>query len=78
MDTRRYMVIIKGVIKTSEIKSCDYNRNTQKWDVKFKKGKKYSYIFSNVEILINPVVLNPNMYRISIEGRGFFNVMSIY
>ncbi len=45
---------------------------------KFKKGKKYSYIFSNVEILINPVVLNPNMYRISIEGREFFNVMSIY
>ena len=78
MDTRRYMVIIMGVIKTSEIKSCDYNRNTQKWDVKFKKGKKYSYIFSNVEILINPVVLNPNMYRISIEGREFFNVMSIY
>lgn len=78
MDTLRYMVIIKGVIKTSEIKSCDYNRNTQKWDVKFKKGKKYSYIFSNVEILINPVVLNPNMYRISIEGREFFNVMSIY
>ena len=78
MDTRRYMVIIKGVIKTSEIKSCDYNRNTQKWDVKFKKGKKYSYIFSNVERLINPVVLNPDMYRISIEGREFFNVMSIY
>ena len=31
-----------------------------------------------MEILINPVVLNPNMYRISIEGREFFNVMSIY
>ncbi|WP_302130889.1 AAA domain-containing protein [Holdemanella biformis] len=28
--------------------------------------------------MINPVVLNPNMYRISIEGREFFNVMSIY
>ena len=42
------------------------------------KSQKYSYIFSNVEILINPVVLNPNMYRISIEGREFFNVMSIY
>lgn len=44
MDTRRYMVIIKGVIKTSEIKSCDYNRNTQKWDVKFKK-EIFVYIF---------------------------------
>ena len=29
------MVIIKGEIKTSEIMSCGYNRNTQKWDVKF-------------------------------------------
>ena len=72
------MIIIKREIKTSEIMSCVYNRNTQKWDVKFKKGKKYSYIFSNVERLINPVVLNPDMYRISIEGREFFNVMSIY
>lgn len=30
MDTRYYMVIIKGEIKTSEIMSCGYNRNTQK------------------------------------------------
>ena len=34
MNTQYYMVIIKGEIKTSEIMSCGYNRNTQKWDVK--------------------------------------------
>lgn len=39
MNTRDYMVIIKGEIKTSEIMSCGYNRNTQKWDVKFNNGK---------------------------------------
>ena len=33
MDTRYNMVIIKGEIKTSEIMSCVYNKNTQKWDV---------------------------------------------
>ena len=33
MNTRYYMVIIKGEIKTAEIMSCGYNRNTQKWDV---------------------------------------------
>ena len=27
MNTRCYMVIIKGEIKTSEIMSCGYNRN---------------------------------------------------
>lgn len=51
MNTRYYMVIIKGKIKTSEIMSCVYNRNTQKWDVKFNNGKTYSYAYLNVEKL---------------------------
>lgn len=69
MNTRYYMVIIKGEIKTSEIMSCGYNRNNQKWDVKFNNGKTYSYAYLNVEKLTDPEVLNPNMYRISREGR---------
>ena len=59
MNTRYYMVIIKGEIKTSEIMSCVYNRNTQKWDVKFNTGKTYSYAYLNVEKLTDPEVLNP-------------------
>ena len=78
MNTRYYMVIIKGEIKTSEIMSCGYNRNTQKWDVKFNNGKTYSYAYLNVEKLTDPEVLNPNMYRISREGREFFAVNAIY
>lgn len=78
MDTRYYMVIIKGEIKTSEIMSCGYNRNTQKWDVKFNNGKTYSYAYLNVKKLTDPEVLNPNMYRISREGREFFDVNAIY
>lgn len=74
MNTRYYMVIIKGEIKTSEIMSCGYNRNNQKWDVKFNNGKTYSYAYLNVEKLTDPEVLNPNMYRISREGREFFDV----
>lgn len=72
------MVIIKSEIKTSEIMSCGYNRNTQKWDVKFNNGKTYSYAYLNVEKLTDPEVLNPNMYRISREGREFFDVNAIY
>lgn len=68
MNTRYYMVIIKGEIKTSEIMSCGYNRNTQNWDVKFNNGKTYSYAYLNVEKLTDPEVLNPNMYRISRES----------
>ena len=78
MNTRYYMVIIKGEIKTSEIMSCVYNRNTQKWDVKFNPGKTYSYAYLNVEKLSDPDVLNPNMYRISRDGREFFDIKAIY
>lgn len=78
MNTRCYMVIIKDEIKTAEIMSCGYNRNTQKWDVKFNNGKTYSYAYLNMEKLTDPEVLNPNMYRISREGREFFDVNAIY
>ena len=78
MNTRYYMIIIKGKIKTSEIMSCEYNRVTQKWDVKFNNGKIYSYAYSNVERLKDPQILNPDMYRISREGRAFFNIKEIY
>ena len=78
MDTRRYMVIIKGEIKTSEIISCIYNSETHKWDVKFNNRKTYSYAYLNVEKLTEPKVLNPNMYRISRDGREFFNIREIY
>lgn len=72
------MVIIKDEIKTSEIMSCVYNRNTQKWDVKFNNGRTYSYAYLNVEKLADPVVLNPGMYHISREGREFFDIRAIY
>lgn len=78
MNTRYYMVIIKGEIKTSEIMSCIYNKDTQKWDVKFNNGKTYSYAYLNVEKLAKPEVLNPDMYRISREGREFFDIKAIY
>ena len=71
MNTRYYMVIIKGEKKTSEIMSCGYNRNTQKWDVKFNTGKIYSYAYLNVEKLTEPEVLNPNMYRIAEKDASF-------
>ncbi|MBQ2882896.1 MAG: AAA family ATPase [Alphaproteobacteria bacterium] len=78
MNTRYNMVIIKGEIKTSEIMSCIYNKDTKKWDVRFNNGKTYSYGYFNVEKLTEPAVLNPSMYSISREGREFFDITAIY
>lgn len=78
MNTRCNMVIIKGEIKTSEVVSCRYDRDTRTWNVQFNNGKIYSYGHSNVEKLIKPDVLNPQMYHISRGGREFFGVAAIY
>lgn len=78
MNTKYNMIIIKGKIKTSDVISCVYNENTQRWDVKFKNGKIYSYAYLNIEKLSNPVVLNPNLYRISRGGTELFNITAIY
>ena len=43
MNAKYNMIIIKGEIKTREIISCQYNRDTKKWDVEFNNGKIYSY-----------------------------------
>ena len=72
------MIIIKDEIKTSDIKSCVYNFNTKKWDVEFKNGKIYSYAYSNVEKLVEPVVVNPDKYRISRDGNVLFDIKEIY
>lgn len=45
---------------------------------KIQYRKTYSYAYLNVEKLTDPDVLNPNMYRISREGREFFDIKAIY
>lgn len=78
MNTRYNMFFIKGEIKTPDINWCRYNEYTKKMDVTFNNGKTYSYAYSNVEWLKEPEVLNPDMYRISREGREFFDITEIY
>lgn len=74
MNTRAYMIVIQGEIKTSEIISCVYNRDIRKWEVEFNNGTVSSYAYSDVEKLTEPDVLNPQMYCISRNGRKFFNI----
>jgi len=78
MNTRKNMFIIKGEIKTSEVKHCQYNPTSQKMEVEFNSGKKYSYAATNIEWLQEPQNLNPDMYRISRGGRDLFDIKGIY
>lgn len=78
MNTSKHMIIIKGEIKTAQIKSCQYDADTKKMNVVFDNGRTYSYAYTNVEWLSVPEIKNPNMYRISREGRELFAIKAIY
>lgn len=78
MNTRKYMIILNGEVKTSQIKYCKDNTETNRMDVTFTNGRRYPYARANVERLENPDVLDPAMYRISREGREFFGIEAIY
>lgn len=71
------MLIVKGVIKTSEVKFCRYNTETKKWDIEYEHGGVYGYAYGNVEWLKEPEVLNTNLYRISRNGRTLFGIREI-
>lgn len=78
MNTRKHLIIVKGEIKTAEIRSCRYNGAKQRMEVEYNGGSMYPYICSNVEWLQNPQTLNPHMYRISKGGREFHDIEAIY
>lgn len=78
MNTRKYMIIVKGEIQTSKIRSCKYNSSTKKMDVEYYTGGKYSYAYDNVQWMSEPTALNSKLYHISREGRELFNIEEIY
>ena len=78
MNTRHPMIIIKGEIKTSEVKYCEYSHKSHKWEVQFNTDKTYSYVYDNVKKLFNPKALEPGLYKVGRDGRNFFNVEAIY
>lgn len=78
MNTRKNMIIVKGEIQTSRIRSCKYNSITRQRDIEYLNGGNYSFAYDNVHWLNDPKVLNPNMYHISRDGHELFNIEAIY
>lgn len=77
MNTRQYMIIIKGNIKTSEIHSCFYHADTNRWEIEYTAGKSYFYSYQSVVYLENPKCLSPNLYRIRKNGTELFAVQEL-
>lgn len=80
MNTRKCMVIDNKTneIITPKIVSCNYNPQTQRYDVKFKSGETYPYGYNRITKLYNPVSINPNLYHIAHWDYDFSDIKEIY
>ena len=74
----KYMIIIKGEIKTRDVKYLEQDDTSHKMNVTFNNRKTYSYTLDNVEFLENPKFLDPRKYHLSKDGKNFFSVEAIY
>lgn len=78
MNTTKYMIIIKGEIKTRDVKFLEQDDASHKMNVTFNNRKTYSYTLDNVEFLENPKFLDPRKYHLSKDGKNFISVEAIY
>lgn len=72
------MIIANGKIITPDVKYCNYNNTTHKYDITFNNGKTYSYNYSSVTWLKEPIGINPHSVKITHNDLEFFNVAAIY
>lgn len=78
MNGRENMIIIKGEIKTSAVRSCHYNKNSGKTEVVFSNGRKYSYNPENVEWIVEPELLDAKACKIYTKRGPLYNIENVY
>ncbi|MGB4587841.1 MAG: AAA domain-containing protein [Clostridiaceae bacterium] len=80
MDTSKHMIIHKDKDKdiTAEVKSCNYNPITKKYDVTFQNDKVYTYNVQSIEWMRSPKSIDPKWYRIRLGEQVLFNIRDIY
>lgn len=79
MDTKRFMIVVKGEIKTNQIISCMLNSATRKYDITFDNGSTYSYAMQNVLFMSDPKILKSEDFLIETsDGKNLFNISWIY
>lgn len=78
MNLHENMIIASGEIVTPNIVSCQYNSQTNQYDIVFKNQKTYHYNARNISWLKNPITPDPRLLRIERNGRELFDVEKIF
>ncbi|WP_425802364.1 AAA domain-containing protein [Desulfitobacterium sp. Sab5] len=74
MNTGKYLILNNGKDITADVKLCQYNSDTGRYDVTFKNGKTYPYGYQSIEWLKNPEILNPALVHITHDNRELFKI----
>ena len=77
MDQRENLLLLKGVDKTKDVQSCEYDIRTGRYRVSFGGDKIYTYGQASVEWMKNPRELDPANYSVSKDGKALRYVDSI-
>ena len=75
MDRCTHLVLHNEKDITGDIKSCEFNPSTQKYEITFQNGKTYNYNYSSIELITNPKTISPSDMRIMHMNRELFKFM---
>lgn len=78
MDERKHLILLKGQNKTKEIRFIKRNEQGRGYDISFDNGKTYTYGYTSVIWFQEPVVKNPQLYRIRANGRPLDKIDGIF
>ncbi|MFA6844458.1 MAG: AAA domain-containing protein [Sphaerochaetaceae bacterium] len=78
MNLHENLIIANDRVITTDVKFCKFNLQTNKYEITFNSGKKYSYNHNSVTWLKNPKVLNPANYEIAHGKTPLFGIDAIY
>jgi superfamily I DNA and/or RNA helicase len=77
LDRCRHLIIGNERIITADIKFCEYNPSTQKYNVILKNGNICNYDYASFEWVKNPEILNPDNVHIKRGDKELFNIQAI-
>ena len=78
MNPKTNLIIGNGKDITSSVEFCEYNQATQKYDVTFRGGKRYSYNYNSIEWVREPATLSPALMSITHHEQKLIKVQGIY
>lgn len=77
MDTRNYLILIKGVDKTKEVSSWKTDFQGNFTQVAFNRGKPYKYRSANVRIFSSPAVIDAGCNLVIKDGIPCADIIKI-